>query len=352
MTNSIKRYITFIRGMSLIETLVASAVLSVVVVSGLTVTSDAIKSRAKQETRIAMLTEGVSTVETARHEKDPSPALRTLVRERLKDGNDYRTLQAKIDGDEVTAAAIYDNVGDNQKILLRSAFAGKNEALSTFFSTTFQCAPFSHALTSGGSSSKSSSSSSSKSNSSGKGNSKACSRVTSKAKGSKAKSNVCGESSPDPWDAHVAVTVYDYPNDNRDAFTVDIPSCTKTSNDGPSFDESGSAARVYTCSREDITDSSWQPTITVNGFFSNANHQPGICVAEDQADKPSWVTTSCTLDSSTNAASISLVLNNESACATEDVPANIAFPSTSSGSSSKSSKSSKSSSSKSSSSKS
>ncbi|MDB2378597.1 hypothetical protein N9V97_07145, partial [Luminiphilus sp.] len=220
--------------------------------------------------------------------------------------------------------------------------AGKNEALSTFFSTTFQCAPFSHALTSGGSSSKS------KSKSSGKGNSKACSRVTSKAKGSKAKSNVCGESSPDPWDAHVAVTVTDYPNDNRDAFTVDIPNCSQTSDDGPSFDESGQAARVYTCSREDITDSSWQPTITVNGFFSNANHQPGICVAEDQADKPSWVTTSCTLDSSTNAASISLVLrNNESACATGDVPANIAFPSTSSGSSSKSSKGSKSKSSKS-----
>ena len=123
-----------------------------------------------------------------------------------------------------------------------------------------------------------------------------------------------------------------------------------TSDDGPSFDKTGQAARVYTCSREDITGSSWQPTITVNGFFSNANHQPGICVDEDQADKPSWVTTSCTLVSSTNAASISLVLrNNESACAAGDVPANIAFPSTSSsgsgsgsGSSSKSSKSSKS----------
>ena len=347
MTNTIKRYIKFIRGMSLVETLFASAVLSVVVVSGLTVTSDAIKSRTKGEARVAMMTEGVSTVEKARHEKDANPDARTLLRERLKDGGDYRTLEAKVENDEVTAAATFDALGDNQKLLLRSAFAGKNEALSTFFSTNFECDPFSHPPTNSSSSSKSksgsgSSSSSSSSSKSGS-SSKSKSGSSSKSCGSKSKSKSSCESSPDAWDAHVAVTVYDYPNDNRDAFTIDIPSCTKTSNDGPSFDESGQAARVYTCSREDITASSWQPTITVNGFFSNANHQPGICVAEDQADKPSWVTTSCTLDSSTNAASISLVLrNNERACATGDVPENSEFPSTSSGSSS-SSKSSKSS---------
>ena len=74
MTETIKRYVRYIQGMSLVETLFASAVLSVVVVSGLTVTSDAIKSRTKGEARVAMLTEGVSTVEKARHDKDTSPA--------------------------------------------------------------------------------------------------------------------------------------------------------------------------------------------------------------------------------------------------------------------------------------
>ena len=332
MTDTIKRYIKYIRGMSLVETLFASAVLSVVVVSGLTITSDAIKSRTKGEARVAMLTEVVSTVEKARHDKDTSPALRTLVRERLKDGGDYRTLQAKIENNELTAATNYDSLGDNQKILLRSAFAGKNEALSTFFSTSFQCVPFPHTPSSGSSSKSGSKSKSSKSKSNSCG---------SKGKGkSKSKSKSSCDSSPDPWDAHLAVTVTDYPNDNRDTFTVDIPNCTTTSEGDENFDESGQGARVYTCSREDITDSSWQPTITVNGFFSNANHQPGICVAEDQSDKPAWVTTSCTLDSTTNAASISLVLrNNETSCGTSDVPANIAFPDTGCSGSSKSSKS-------------
>ena len=339
MTETIKRYVRYIQGMSLVETLFASAVLSVVVVTGLTVTSDAIKSRTKGEARVAMLTEGISTVEKARHDKDTSPALRTLVRERLKDDGDYRTLQAKIENNEVTAATTYDSLGDDQKILLRSAFAGKNEALSTFFTTAFQCVPFPHSPSSGSSSKSGSKSKSGSGSKSGKGKSNACSNVSSK--NSKAKSAVCGSSDPDPWDAHVAVTVHDYPPDGRDAFTVDIPNCTTTSDGDENFDESGEGARVYTCSREDITDSSWQPTITVNGFFSNANHQPGICVAEDQSDKPAWVTTSCTLDSTTNAASISLVLrNNETSCGTSDVPANIDFPDTGSSGSSSSSKSS------------
>ena len=337
MTDTIKRYIRYVRGMSLVETLFASAVLAVVVVSGLTVMSDAIKSRTKGEARVAMLSEGVSTIEKARHEKDTDPDARTLLRERLKDDGDYRTLEAKVENNEVTAATTYDTMGDDQKMLLKTAFAGKNEALSTFFSTAFQCVPFAHTPSSSGSSSKSKSkSNSSKSNS--------C--------GSKSKSKSSCDSSPDPWDAHLAVTVYDYPPDGRDAFTVNVPDCTPSSQD---FDEAGQGSRVFTCSRENITDSSWQPTITVNGFFSNANHQPGICVAEDQSDKPAWVTTSCTLDSTTNAASISLVLrNNETSCGTSDVPANIAFPDTGSSGSSSSSKSSssKSSSSKSSSSKS
>jgi len=173
MTDTIRQYIRYIRGMSLVETLLASAVLSVVVVSGLTVTSDAIKSRAKTDTRTALMTEGVSTVEKARHVKETSPELRTMVRERLKDGDDYRTLQAKIENDEVTAAAIYDGAGADQKMLLRSAFAGKNEALSTFFATSFQCVPFSHTDDSGSSSSSSSKSSSkSKSKSKSKSSSK------------------------------------------------------------------------------------------------------------------------------------------------------------------------------------
>ena len=222
MTDTIKRYIRYVRGMSLVETLFASAVLAVVVVSGLTVMSDAIKSRTKGEARVAMLSEGVSTIEKARHEKDTDPDARTLLRERLKDDGDYRTLEAKVENNEVTAATTYDTMGDDQKMLLRTAFAGKNEALSTFFSTAFQCVPFPHTPSSG---------SSSKSGSKGKGKSKSC--------GSKSKSKSSCDSSPDPWDAHLAVTVYDHPNnDARDNFTINVPDCTPASED---FDETEKA---------------------------------------------------------------------------------------------------------------
>ena len=306
MAKTLRRYVRYIQGMSLMETLFASAVLSVVVVSGLTVMSDAIESKSKGDTRVAMLTEGVSTIEKARHEKDDTPDERTLLRQRLKEGDNYRTLTAKVDtsSKEVTAATTYDSAGDNQKLLLRSAFGGKNEALSTFFSASFQCVPITHTVTA-------SSGSSGKSKKSNK-----------KSKRSKKSKSV----SPSTWDAHVAVTVYDYPDDNRDAFTVNVSDCTPASED---FNESGEGSRVFTCSRENISTSSWQPTITVNGFFSNANHQPGICIAEDQSDQSSWVTTGCTLNSTTNAASISLILhNNETACSSGDVPSNVAFPST------------------------
>jgi hypothetical protein len=258
--------------------------------------SGAIESKTKSDTRVAMLSEGVSTLEKARYEKDDTPDERTLERQRLKQDGEFRTLTAKVDNGEgeVTAATTFDSAGDDQKLLLRTAFGGKNEALSTFFTASFQCVPFSHTIAD--------------------------------TSGSGGKSKKSKSVSPSTWDAHVAVTVYDYPNDNRDAFTVNVPDCTPSSQP---FDESGADSRVFTCTRENISSATWQPTITVNGFFSDATHQPGICVAEDQSEQSSWGTSSCNLDSTVNAASISLILrNSETSCNSGDVPANIAFPST------------------------
>jgi Tfp pilus assembly protein PilV len=68
MSKHMKRYFNYVKGMSLIETLFASAALSVVVVTGLTVASDTIKSKAKGDARVAMLSENVASIEKARHD--------------------------------------------------------------------------------------------------------------------------------------------------------------------------------------------------------------------------------------------------------------------------------------------
>ena len=330
MTDTIKQYLRYVQGMSLVETLFASAVLSVVVVTGLTVTSDAIKSRTKSEARVALLTEGISTVEKARHDKDDD-TIRQLLRERFKDGGEYRTLQAKIAGDEVTAATTFESLGDNQKILLRSAFAGKNEDLSTFFATTFQCLPFSHQAST--ESSNGSSKGSSKGNS--KGNSNACDVITSKGKAnSKAVNNVCGD--PDPWDAHVAVRVSDWAGNPYDRFNVAVSDCTPAAQSyddlQPLDGEDPPAVAEFICQRDNIPgDESWTPLITVSNFADGDgdSRAPGICTGEDDSEQTAW-TTSCALDSDSNAASINLILRAKpGACQADDLPTNNSeFPST------------------------
>ncbi|MDG1507311.1 MAG: hypothetical protein P8Q28_05830, partial [Luminiphilus sp.] len=112
MSKHIKRYLKYVRGMSLIETVFASAALSVVVVTGLTVASDTIKSKAKGDARVAMLSENVASIEKARHDRyadgfniatanDPTATGRTIDRRRLLDAdkNKLNALKATYEQD-------------------------------------------------------------------------------------------------------------------------------------------------------------------------------------------------------------------------------------------------------------
>ena len=153
MANKLRHILGFMRGMSLIETLFASAALSVVVVTGLAVTSDTIKSRTKGDARVAMLSESVATIEKARHdtyaddfdiingtteyEREITPRKRlldSLTRAQLeKLKATYAADGGKI---KISTEQLYAALGDSQKIALKTAMAGKNENLSIFLDST------------------------------------------------------------------------------------------------------------------------------------------------------------------------------------------------------------------------
>lgn len=176
MSRHIQRYLKYVRGMSLIETLFASAALSVVVVTGLTVATDTIKSKTKGDARVAMLSENVASIEKARHDRyadgdnfNPTTANnepgRTIDRQRL-----LNTDKQKLDALKAT----YEQVGNKlsiktsgnyaildgtNKIALKTAIAGNNEALSVFMGTDDSIPACTTAAYTGGSSGGSSSAS-------------------------------------------------------------------------------------------------------------------------------------------------------------------------------------------------
>ncbi|MDB2511380.1 hypothetical protein N9X48_01725 [Luminiphilus sp.] len=149
MSKHMKRYLKYIRGMSLIETAFASAALSVVVVTGLTVASDTIKSRAKGDARVAMLSENVASIEKARHDwyaagdkfDAANDSVRTLDRQRLLDADKDKLTALKATYEQDGAKLYIKTSGDYaildgaNKIALKTAIAGNNEALSIFRGT-------------------------------------------------------------------------------------------------------------------------------------------------------------------------------------------------------------------------
>ena len=154
MSKHMKRYFNYVKGMSLIETLFASAALSVVVVTGLTVASDTIKSKAKGDARVAMLSENVASIEKARHDRyadgeyfdfadantDPGRT-RTIDRQRLLDADKGKLNALKATYEQDGAKLYIKTSGDYaildgaNKIALKTAIAGDNEALSVFMGT-------------------------------------------------------------------------------------------------------------------------------------------------------------------------------------------------------------------------
>ncbi|MDB2623210.1 hypothetical protein N9X89_02810 [Luminiphilus sp.] len=158
MSRNTERYLKYIRGMSLIETAFASAALSVVVVTGLTVASDTIKSRAKGDARVAMLSENVASIEKARHDRYADgdnfnitaandEAGRTVARQRLLDADKDKLSKLKATYEQDGAKLYIKTSGDYaildgaNKIALKTAFAGKNEALSIFMGTPDDSVP-------------------------------------------------------------------------------------------------------------------------------------------------------------------------------------------------------------------
>jgi hypothetical protein len=138
--------------MSLIETLFASAALSVVVVTGLTVASDTIKSKAKGDARVAMLSENVASIEKARHDVYADGETfnlttandgegRTIDRQRLLDADKgaLKALKATYEQDGaklyIKTSGDYAILDGANKIALKTAIAGDNEALSVFMGT-------------------------------------------------------------------------------------------------------------------------------------------------------------------------------------------------------------------------
>lgn len=152
MSKHMKRYLKYVRGMSLIETVFASAALSVVVVTGLTVASDTIKSKVKGDARVAMLSENVSSIEKARHDvyadgenfnlaNANNDAGRTIDRQRLLDADKEKlaALKATYEQDgtklSIKTSGDYAIMDVTNKIALKTAIAGDREALSVFMGT-------------------------------------------------------------------------------------------------------------------------------------------------------------------------------------------------------------------------
>ena len=152
MSKHMKRYLKYVRGMSLIETVFASAALSVVVITGLTVASDTIKSKAKGDARVAMLSENVSSIEKARHDvyadgenfnlaNANNDAGRTIDRQRLLDADKEKlaALKATYEQDgtklSIKTSGDYAIMDGTNKIALKTAIAGDHEALSVFMGT-------------------------------------------------------------------------------------------------------------------------------------------------------------------------------------------------------------------------
>lgn len=152
MSKHMKRYLKYVRGMSLIETVFASAALSVVVVTGLTVASDTIKSKVKGDARVAMLSENVSSIEKARHDvyadgenfnlaNANNDAGRTIDRQRLLDADKEKlaALKATYEQDgtklSIKTSGDYAIMDGTNKIALKTAIAGDREALSVFMGT-------------------------------------------------------------------------------------------------------------------------------------------------------------------------------------------------------------------------
>lgn len=152
MSKHIKRYLKYVRGMSLIETVFASAALSVVVVTGLTVASDTIKSKAKGDARVAMLSENVASIEKARHDRYADgetfniatandPTGRTIDRQRLLDADKNKLAALKATYEQqgeklyIKTSGDYAILDGTNKIALKTAIAGNNEALSVFMGT-------------------------------------------------------------------------------------------------------------------------------------------------------------------------------------------------------------------------
>lgn len=179
MSRHIQRYLKYVRGMSLIETLFASAALSVVVVTGLTVATDTIKSKTKGDARVAMLSENVASIEKARHDRYAdgesfnlttanNEAGRTVDRQRLLDADKAKltALKAMYEQDgaklSIKTSGNYAILDGTNKIALKTAIAGSNEALSVFMGTDDSIpACTTVAYTGGGGSGSNSSSSSS-----------------------------------------------------------------------------------------------------------------------------------------------------------------------------------------------
>jgi hypothetical protein len=152
MSKHMKQYFNYVKGMSLIETLFASAALSVVVVTGLTVASDTIKSKAKGDARVAMLSENVASIEKARHDVYADGETfnlttandgegRTIDRQRLLDADKEKLKALKATYEQDGAKLYIKTSGDYaildgaNKIALKTAIAGNNEALSVFMGT-------------------------------------------------------------------------------------------------------------------------------------------------------------------------------------------------------------------------
>ena len=152
MSKHMKQYFNYVKGMSLIETLFASAALSVVVVTGLTVASDTIKSKAKGDARVAMLSENVASIEKARHDVYADGETfnlttandeegRTIDRQRLLDADKEKLAALKAIYEQDGAKLSIKTSGDyaildgTNKIALKTAIAGNNEALSVFMGT-------------------------------------------------------------------------------------------------------------------------------------------------------------------------------------------------------------------------
>ena len=176
MSKHIQRYLKYVRGMSLIETLFASAALSVVVVTGLTVATDTIKSKTKGDARVAMLSENVASIEKARHDRYAdgdsfnlttanNEAGRTIDRQRLlnTDKQKLEALKATYEQDgsklSIKTSGNYAILDATNKIALKTAIAGNNEALSVFMGTDDSIPACTTAAYTGGSSGGSSSAS-------------------------------------------------------------------------------------------------------------------------------------------------------------------------------------------------